>query len=354
MSGSTASAVASAKKNGSFKKMGGEGEEIQPEEKTGKSRRACLHKQLHKTKFCSYYLKGACHYGNDCVFAHTCAELQATPDLRKTRTCKAFAEGKCTDVNCSFAHGEHQLISTGLFHKMSLCKWNEKGRCRNGDQCRFAHGVGELRDGKTALASPTAATQAKGDVGTSWTASEPQPMKGDVGTSWVSSEPQPMKVPPPAVGLTLGPAAAALAAVASIGLPAMPKVPTWPDSSLAAISALDAWQPQGAVHTPGLRMQNSINPLMEMEQLRMSIVALSSRCAQMQRQLMPLARASPPGFEGNTLGHVEFGADKISVAQLTKMQMMNGRGPSTKPSFGMTAAEASMFSSGFCKDALGG
>lgn len=163
-----------------------------------------------------------------------------------------------------------------------------------------------------------------------------------------------MKVPPPAVGLTLGPAAAALAAVASIGLPAMPKVPTWPDSSLAAISALDAWQPQGAVHTPGLRMQNSINPLMEMEQLRMSIVALSSRCAQMQRQLMPLARASPPGFEGNTLGHVEFGADKISVAQLTKMQMMNGRGPSTKPSFGMTAAEASMFSSGFCKDALGG
>ena len=25
------------------------------------------------------------------------------------------------------------------------CIWNEKGKCRNGDQCRFAHGLGELR-----------------------------------------------------------------------------------------------------------------------------------------------------------------------------------------------------------------
>lgn len=333
--------------------MGGEGEELLPEEKNGKSRRACLHKQLHKTKFCSYYLKGACHYGDDCAFAHTCAELQATPDLRKTRTCKAFAEGKCTDENCSFAHGEHQLISTGLFHKMSLCKWHEKGRCRNGDQCRFAHGVGELRDSKTALASPAAATQAKSDAGTSWVASEPQPMKGDVRTSWVASEPQPMKVPPPAVGLPLGSAAAALA-MTSVGLPAMPKVPTWPDSSLSAISALDAWQPQRTVHSPGLRMQNSMNTLMEIEQLRMSIAGLSSLCTQMQQQLMPLAPlargASPPGFQGNTLGHVELGADKISAAQLTKM---SGRGPSTKPSSGMTTAEARMFCSGFGKEALG-
>jgi len=32
-----------------------------------------------------------------------------------------------------------------MFYKKTLCIWNEKGKCRNGDQCRFAHGVGELR-----------------------------------------------------------------------------------------------------------------------------------------------------------------------------------------------------------------
>ncbi|CAE7587641.1 unnamed protein product, partial [Symbiodinium pilosum] len=74
----------------------------------------------------------------------------AMPDLRKTRMCKAFAEGKCTDETCAFAHGEQELVSTGLFHKMSLCKWNEKGKCRNGSQCRFAHGLEELRDVKKA------------------------------------------------------------------------------------------------------------------------------------------------------------------------------------------------------------
>ncbi|CAE7723982.1 ZC3H6 [Symbiodinium sp. CCMP2456] len=120
------------------------------------NRRACLHRQLHKTKFCTYFLKGACHYGPQCAFAHSCTELQAMPDLRKTRMCKAFAEGKCTDPNCAFAHGEQELVSTGLFHKMSLCKWNEKGKCRNGSQCRFAHGLEELRDMKKAVTAAAA------------------------------------------------------------------------------------------------------------------------------------------------------------------------------------------------------
>eukprot|EP00913_Durusdinium_trenchii_P000227 g208.t1 len=41
--------------------------------------------------------------------------------------------------------GEDDLRSTDMFYKKTLCIWNEKGKCRNGDQCRFAHGVGELR-----------------------------------------------------------------------------------------------------------------------------------------------------------------------------------------------------------------
>jgi len=115
-------------------------------QKEEKVRSTCLHSQLHKTKLCAYHLKGNCQYGSSCAFAHSCTELQATPDLRKTCLCMKFMEGEgCDDPDCSFAHGEDELRSTGMFFKKTLCIWNENGKCRNGDQCRFAHGVGELR-----------------------------------------------------------------------------------------------------------------------------------------------------------------------------------------------------------------
>jgi len=60
--------------------------------------------------------------------------------------CRAFQEGGCKDPTCTFAHGEEELRSTNLFFKKTLCMWNEKGKCRNGDQCRFAHGSTELRN----------------------------------------------------------------------------------------------------------------------------------------------------------------------------------------------------------------
>lgn len=117
-----------------------------PADTKEKPRQTCLHSQLHKTKFCLYHLKGACQFGANCSFAHSCAELQATPDLRKTRLCANFFEGGgCTDAECTFAHSEDDLRSTDMFYKKTLCIWNEKGKCRNGDQCRFAHGLGELR-----------------------------------------------------------------------------------------------------------------------------------------------------------------------------------------------------------------
>jgi len=118
--------------------------EVETQEKG--QRRTCLQNQLHKTKFCMYYLKGSCHYGSECAFAHTYAELQSTPDLRKTRLCTDFVEGAgCNNPKCPFAHGEEELRSTDMFFKKTLCIWNEKGKCRNGDQCRFAHGSVDLR-----------------------------------------------------------------------------------------------------------------------------------------------------------------------------------------------------------------
>eukprot|EP00929_Paragymnodinium_shiwhaense_P000646 TRINITY_DN100892_c0_g1_i1.p1 TRINITY_DN100892_c0_g1~~TRINITY_DN100892_c0_g1_i1.p1 ORF type:complete len:418 (-),score=101.88 TRINITY_DN100892_c0_g1_i1:314-1567(-) len=112
----------------------------------GRSRRACLHTQLRKTKICMYHLRGCCQYGEDCAFAHSCNELQGIPDLSKTRLCKAVLAGSsCDNPECHFAHSEEELRSTNLFFKKTLCIWNEKGKCRNGDQCRFAHGSEELR-----------------------------------------------------------------------------------------------------------------------------------------------------------------------------------------------------------------
>jgi hypothetical protein len=108
------------------------------------SRPTGLHKQLRKTKFCMYHLQGACRFGSECAFAHSLNEMHNTPDLRKTQLCKAYLEGRCNG-DCNFAHTENELRSTDVFFKKTLCIWNEKGKCRNGAQCRFAHGIKELR-----------------------------------------------------------------------------------------------------------------------------------------------------------------------------------------------------------------
>merc|ERR1719399_110900 len=109
------------------------------------SHRGTLHKHLRKTRFCMYHLQGACQFGTECSFAHSLAEMHQTPDLSKTQLCKAWADGNCSVENCVFAHGDDELRSTDMFYKKTLCIWNEKGKCRNGEKCRFAHGLTELR-----------------------------------------------------------------------------------------------------------------------------------------------------------------------------------------------------------------
>lgn len=106
--------------------------------------RASLHRQLRKTKFCVFHLQGVCQYGKTCAFAHDLRELQGTPDLRKTKFCKNV-NGVCQVPDCAFAHSEEELRSMDSFYKKTMCMWYKKGRCRNGRQCRFAHGIEELR-----------------------------------------------------------------------------------------------------------------------------------------------------------------------------------------------------------------
>jgi len=117
-----------------------------PSEDQDLTRRSCLHRQLRKTRFCMYHLQGVCQFGDDCAFAHGCDELQKMPNLHKTRLCTSFASGECNDAQCAFAHSEEELRSTDVFYKKNLCMWYERGHCRNGSQCRFAHGIEEVVD----------------------------------------------------------------------------------------------------------------------------------------------------------------------------------------------------------------
>lgn len=101
-------------------------------------------KDLQKTRLCTYFLEGKCGYGTSCTFAHSLLEVKDVPDLAKTQLCKKFAEGKCTNENCTYAHGEAELRDPPNFKK-KMCKWFQKGKCRNGTDCGFAHDINELR-----------------------------------------------------------------------------------------------------------------------------------------------------------------------------------------------------------------
>lgn len=97
-------------------------------------------KWLRKTRICGYNLRGACRFGSQCTFAHSAAQVQATPNLSKTQLCQLYAAGNCFKDNCSFAHGLEELRPSP--HSNSkICKWFAEGTCRNGSKCTFAHGT---------------------------------------------------------------------------------------------------------------------------------------------------------------------------------------------------------------------
>lgn len=64
---------------------------------------------LHKTKLCVFYAKGRCNRGTACSFAHSHAELQAPPDFFKTSFCYNFRRRQCNDANCKYAHGVEEI-----------------------------------------------------------------------------------------------------------------------------------------------------------------------------------------------------------------------------------------------------
>lgn len=72
--------------------------------------RADLANRCKKTKMCKFFLANACERGDRCAYAHSRAEVRATPDLRCTQFCPTALSGNtCCDTNCKFAHRREQL-----------------------------------------------------------------------------------------------------------------------------------------------------------------------------------------------------------------------------------------------------
>jgi len=98
---------------------------------------------LRKTKMCVYHSQNNCSLGSNCLFAHSPGELHNGPDLYKTQICSDFMNGQCINADCTFAHGVVEMRPFPTL-KQKLCKWHRKGRCRNGENCGFAHGLQDL------------------------------------------------------------------------------------------------------------------------------------------------------------------------------------------------------------------
>jgi len=95
-------------------------------------------KDLTKTKLCIYALQGKCGLGTSCQFAHSASEMRNAPNLAKTGLCKNFMNGNCELKNCTYAHGEAELVKPPSYKKKP-CAWFKQGRCRNGSNCGFVH-----------------------------------------------------------------------------------------------------------------------------------------------------------------------------------------------------------------------
>ncbi|ANQ07201.1 Uncharacterized protein PCOAH_00015090 [Plasmodium coatneyi] len=97
--------------------------------------------KIYKIQMCKYALINKCDRGENCTFAHDISELRIKPDMRKTKLCKSYILGKCTDHNCIYAHSVNELREVG---KPAICQLHREGRCIKGNQCRFAHSINDI------------------------------------------------------------------------------------------------------------------------------------------------------------------------------------------------------------------
>ncbi|ETB58311.1 hypothetical protein YYC_03943 [Plasmodium yoelii 17X] len=108
-----------------------------------------IKKQFFKTKMCPFQKnKNYCLNESDCHYAHSIDELKPMPDLRNTKLCDYIKKKMpCKDVNCKFAHDTETLKPSVHLatYKSTICSFWGKGKCFNGNKCRFAHGTNDIK-----------------------------------------------------------------------------------------------------------------------------------------------------------------------------------------------------------------
>lgn len=125
---------------------------------------------------CAYFQNKECSRGGACQYLHAddTAQQPALIGIRKknfitsnkppnpkykTRMCPQYRAGGCprSSSECKFAHGLEELRGTREFFKTQICSFWSAGFCRAGARCRHAHGPEELRSTATAVVPETAA-----------------------------------------------------------------------------------------------------------------------------------------------------------------------------------------------------
>jgi hypothetical protein len=114
---------------------------IEPNPKLGPS--IDVGKHLVKTKICTLFLNGCCHYGpSRCLYAHHVEELRDQPQLAKTSLCSLYKRGKCIlGENCRYAHNIDEMNESA---KRVKCLWFSNGHCTHGSSCRFSHDIPQM------------------------------------------------------------------------------------------------------------------------------------------------------------------------------------------------------------------
>ena len=102
---------------------------------------------LFKTQTCEKHRAGKCIKGDKCKFAHSETDKREKPVLTKTQICKAWQAGACPVPveSCLYAHGRRDLHPLNPHAFTVMCAYFEKGECRRGENCHFAHHESELK-----------------------------------------------------------------------------------------------------------------------------------------------------------------------------------------------------------------
>ncbi|CRH00680.1 zinc finger protein, putative [Plasmodium relictum] len=108
-----------------------------------------IKQQFFKTKMCPFQKnKNYCLNESNCHYAHSVDELKPMPDLRNTKLCDYIKKKiPCRNANCKFAHDIDTLKPSVHLatYKSTICSFWGKGKCFNGNKCRFAHGNEDIK-----------------------------------------------------------------------------------------------------------------------------------------------------------------------------------------------------------------